>query len=497
MRFLTRSFLALLMAAATLGLLAWAAQITLAAVDERRARDVGGPPPRERVFAVDVAAAAPGPETPVLTAFGEVRARRALELRTPGSGRVVELAEGFEEGGPVTAGDVLLRLDPADAETDLAVARADLTGAEAERRDAERGLELAQAELAGAQSQRDLQAQAVRRQRDLSDRGVGAAAAVETAELALSAAEQTILARRGAIAQAEARVDAAGLGVDRARIALARAERALADRTLTAPFTGTLSEVDVLPGAILAPNERIATLIDPSGLEVAFRLSTAQHARLLDGAGDLTGAPVRVLLDVAGLDLAAEGVVTREAPAVAEGQTGRLVFAGLDRAPGFRPGDFVRVRVREPELSDAIRLPATALGPQGTLLLVGAEDRLEEAEVQLLRRQGDDVLVRAADVPLAGRRVVVSRGPALGAGIKVRPRDPAPTTGATAMVEGDGARGGGPERVALDPERRARLIAFVEGGRMPDDVKARLLAQLREEMVPAATIARLERRMGG
>ena len=52
--------------------------------------------------------------------------------------------------------------------------------------------------------------------------------------------------------------------------------------------------------------------------------------------------------------------------------------------------------------------------------------------------------------------------------------------------------------IDLTPERRAALISFVEGsGQMGPDAKERLLAQLREDRVPAATVQRIEARMGG
>jgi hypothetical protein len=52
--------------------------------------------------------------------------------------------------------------------------------------------------------------------------------------------------------------------------------------------------------------------------------------------------------------------------------------------------------------------------------------------------------------------------------------------------------------VELSAERRAALVAFVEANaRMPDEAKARVLAQLREPQVPAQMIERLESRMGG
>jgi multidrug efflux pump subunit AcrA (membrane-fusion protein) len=485
MRFLTRSLSALLLAALTLALLAWAAQIVISAL-ETRAADAAAPrPERERVFAVNVITATPAPETPVITAFGEVRAAATLELRAPVGGRVVMLDPAFVEGGRVAAGAVLMEIDPADAEAEVALARADLSEAEASLRDAGRRLELARAEVAQAEAQRALQIRALERQQALGDRGVGTSAAREAAELALSSAEQAILSRRQAEAQAETALDAAGTLLERRRIALEVARRELGDRVLRAEFAGLLSDVSIRRGGLVSVNERLGELVDPTALEVAFRLSTAQHARL--AAGGIEGAAVRAVLDVEGLDLEARGRITREAPATGEGQTGRLVFAELSGARGFRPGDFVRVEVEEPPLAQAIRLPATALSAAGDVLLVTQDERLEAVPVRLLRRQGDDVLVEGA---IAGREVVAERAPALGAGIKVRPVRP----------RADGAADAPPARemISLDPERRARLVAFVEGNRrMPAEMRERLIAQLSAEEVPAATVARIEGRMGG
>ena len=92
----------------------------------------------------------------------------------------------------------------------------------------------------------------------------------------------------------------------------------------------------------------------------------------------------------------------------------------LDTARGFRPGDFVTVRVEEPAVRNVVRLPASAYDSDGhVLVLAEDDDRLEEISVDLVRRQGDDVLVRASG--LAGREVVRELSPLLGPGIAVRP----------------------------------------------------------------------------
>ena len=55
-----------------------------------------------------------------------------------------------------------------------------------------------------------------------------------------------------------------------------------------------------------------------------------------------------------------------------------------------------------------------------------------------------------------------------------------------------------PQTIALDPERRAKLIAFVEANkRMPKQAKERVLAQLQEPEVRKEVVERLEGRMGG
>ena len=473
----------LFLLAVTAGLMALAGNTVWRALESKWAESPQSRPARERVFAANVVPVTPETIRPVLKTFGEVRARRTLELRAASGGDVVFLSENFEEGGAVEAGELLVRIDPAEAQSALDTARADLTEAEADLRDAERALALAADEIVAAKDQVRLRQSALDRQNDLLKRGVGSTAAVETAELALSSANQALLSRRQAQATAETRIDQARTTLDRRRIALAEAERRLANTEIHAEFAGALESVDVVEGGLVNAGETLANLIDPTALEVSFRLSTPQYARFIGEQGRLVGADVTASIDVLGVSLEASGKISRESAAVGTGQTGRLIFARLDAAPGFRPGDFVTVKISEPPLDRVTRLPATAVDASGTLLVVGEENRLEVAPVEVLRREGDDVIVRA--MGLAGRDVVAERTPLLGAGILIRPIRPG-----TAEAPAE------PEMLALDPERRARLVAFVEGNAfMPDEAKARVLAQLKEERVPAQMVERIESRM--
>lgn len=487
MRFLRRSLTGVFLLAVTAGLLAWAGDILYTSLQARMNQDGRQRPARERIFAVSVERFEPGVITPELTTFGELRARRQLEVRAPASGTLVRLSADFEEGGQVREGAFLLQVDPADARARLSQAEIDLTEAEAEVRDAERNVDLAAQERSAATIQADLRKRALDRQTDLKARGVGTEASVEAAELAAASANQALVSRKTAEAAVKARVDQARTRLLRQRINLTEAQRSLKDTEIFAEFDGTLSGVSVVKGGLVNANERLAQLIDPTALEVTFRLSAAQYARILDEQGRLLGLPVTVTLDVFGVDIQAKGRVSREGATVGEGQTGRLIFATLDQPKGFRPGDFVTVRMTEPMLEQVTKLPATAVDAAGNVLLVGPDDRLEAGSVEVLRRQGDDVIVRAQG--LAGRQVVRERSPLLGAGIKVRVLTPDTETPSAPQ---------NPEMVALSPDRRAAIIAFVEANnRMPKDIKARILGQLSEDKVPAQMVKRIEGRMGG
>ena len=223
----------------------------------------------------------------------------------------------------------LLRIDPSNAQTALALVQADMADAEADLREAMRALDLAKDEISAAQEQAALRQKALARQQDLVTRGVGTAASVEAAELAASTGRQSVLARRQGLQAAEARLDQARARVMRIEISLAEAERNLRDTVVRATFSGLLANVTVLQGGTVTNNEKIGQLVDPLALEVAFRVSTSQHRRLLDDAGKLRAAEVSVTLDLLGAEMSSSGQITREAAVVGEGLTGRLLLPAL------------------------------------------------------------------------------------------------------------------------------------------------------------------------
>ncbi len=486
MKFLARSFLGLFLFSVTMGLLALAGGQIYWALQQAQNDEGFRRPSQEREFTVDVATFEPTRIAPVITAYGTVKSWRTLDLRASVGGEIVEVSDAFRDGKHVREGDLLFRIDPAEAQSALELAQIALAEAETELTDATAALSLVERELEIANRQLALRTAALTRQQDLKARGVGTDAELETATLAVISAEQAIISQQQAIATANTRIARARIALDRQAIAVTDATRTLEATNLAAPFDGVLSGVSVLRGGQVNANEVLGQLIDPAALEVAFRVSNAQYSRLLDGAGRLQALPITATLDLNDLPFKVSGILDRAGAEVGEGQTGRIVYARLEEAAGdiLQPGDFLTISITEQALDNVAVVPASSMTSDGRMLVVGAEQRLESVTVEIVRYQADSVLI--ADFP-AGRDFVMALTPQIGVGIKVNP-----------LRDGTAVSPSEPENITLDPDRRARLIAFIESNdRMPADVKARILGQLQQDEVPKEVVDRLEERMGG
>ncbi|MEN8180915.1 MAG: efflux RND transporter periplasmic adaptor subunit [Myxococcota bacterium] len=218
-----------------------------AAVAAEGATHPGAEPPAA-VQSVDaiVARADPGPGRVELAAVLE--AVRRVVVGAEIAGKVVEIVAS--EHDHVAADELLVRLDPELPQAALDRARASLVRSEASAR-------LARAEL--------------RRQRDLSDRGVASAAELDRA-------------------QSEAATHAAQ--VAEAQAARVEAETLLAKTRILAPFAGVVTKLDLEPGAYLQPGSPVAELVDLSEIEIEVQVGDRQLVAL--HADD----PVDVSVDV-------------------------------------------------------------------------------------------------------------------------------------------------------------------------------------------------------
>lgn len=329
-----------------------AALAACGAKNDPSAKAGGGMPPAE----VGVVTVQPGDVGLVTELPGRLEASRVAQVRARAAGIVQQ--QLFREGSDVKAGQPLFRIDAAPYDATLASAEAQQAKAEAN--------------LAQARS-------LVERLRPLAP------------EQAVS--QQDLVTAEAGFKQAQADVALA-----RAAVQTARINRGYAD--VASPIAGRVGRALVTEGALVGQGEvtplAVVQQVDPlyinftqsanEAMALARAVESGQFKRSGQGA-----AEVKVVLD----------------DGTEYGKPGRLLFSDLTvdstsgqvtlRAevpnPGGKllPGLFVRVRLVQAQVSNAITLPQQAVNrtPQGdTVMVVDAQGKVAPRPVKLGGQQG-------------------------------------------------------------------------------------------------------------
>lgn len=283
-----------------------------------------------------------------LQAVGTLRANQSVVLRPEVTGRVAAI--GFRDGQLVKQGQLLVGLDAALNEAEVAQARAEL--------------ELANANL--------------KRTADLASKNFVSSSAQDTAE-----SNVTVLAAKLQLAQAR-----------------------LAKMKIVAPFDGVVGLRAVSIGDVVKDGTDLVNIEDVRRLKVDFRLPERIFTQLK------VGQPIEVTTDaVPGGGYS--GKVDAINPRIDAAGRSLEVRAELPNADGrLRPGMFARVRVIVGDRADALMVPEEAIVPQGDSFFVFrvVDDKAQRVPVKLgVRRDAQVELlsgVKADDrIITAGVRV--------------------------------------------------------------------------------------------
>jgi membrane fusion protein, multidrug efflux system len=196
------------------------------------------------------------------------------------SGQVVEISA--DENQHVKAGQVLVRLDPADFEVKVARAEADLDAARNRMAQSSAGTEAAAAQHRGAEAQLRHAEQEYARAQSLFESHVGSQTALDAATAARDAAAAEVRA-----AEQREQAERAALGnqapVRQAEAALREANLAMEHSVVTAPFDGVIGKRSVEIGANVSPGQPLFALADDSGSWVSANFKETQIGRMKPG----------------------------------------------------------------------------------------------------------------------------------------------------------------------------------------------------------------------
>jgi RND family efflux transporter MFP subunit len=314
-----------------------------------------------------------------VTAQGEVRPRTDISLTAQVSGRVVDIAENFVNGGAFDKDDTLIRIEDADY-------RAASAGTNARVAQAEEALRREEAE--GALARRDYE--------DLGRED-------DPTELAL---------RIPQLAQARANFDAAKAEHTAALLNLERTR-------IRAPFTGRVRERIAGIGQYVSPGAQLGRIFSTDVAEIRLPLTDADLTKLglpiaFVATEENPGPPVALTAFVAGEQREWTGRIARADGSIDSATRQVFVVAVVDDPYGAGADDdmplimglFVDATIRGKPFHNAIVLPRSALHGRDMVYVIAADATLDERTVRIVSTDRDTITISGGVNP--GERVVVS-----------------------------------------------------------------------------------------
>jgi len=230
-----------------------------------------------------------------VTASGEIVATRYANLGSSTMGRIVSLT--VREGDRVSAGQVLARIDPVQAESGVAASLAAVQALEADAGGADDAMRAAQAEIDAAMARQAQADQALQRAKELATSGLTSRAELDAATAAADTAAAQVAAARAALARATQARGASMQRVAQGRAELARVRDQLAKTSVTSPIDGVVTRLSVEEGEMVVmgvqnqPGTTLMTISDLSALNAEVKVAEADVLRLL------VDQPARITLD--------------------------------------------------------------------------------------------------------------------------------------------------------------------------------------------------------
>ncbi len=349
------------------------------------------------------------------SASGKIEPEVQVEVKSRGSGQVIQVL--VKEGDNVEAGQLLVQLDPIDAQRQLASAKVARSRALADVQAAQASLAISELETQDSEVTSSLAKQS-------AVLGLGSSDAARSAEHLARVAVSNVGLRRAQLAASRGELASAELGVQ-------DAELRLKETSIYAPIAGTILDVAVEKGTLVSSaltnvsgGTVVMTLADLSDLRVIASVDEAQISRIE------RGQRVDIGVDTYG-DRVFKGVVERVSPLgvdTASVVTFDVEIAVVDESAALpRSGMSADIEIVTAEQKDVLLVPLVAVQSSGKrrfVTLTSGEERTiatgstdgSRMVVESGLSEGDQV-VTAAPPPANPQNQRMQQGPMPGMGM--------------------------------------------------------------------------------
>ena len=219
---------------------------------------------------------------PKVLGYGTVAPGKVWEAVAQVSGKIIETHPKLDEGQFLQAGAVLLRIDPADYELEVAQIEGDIAATRAQLAELEIREQNTRTALAIEKQSLGLSEKELRRKRSLVKKGTVPQSEVDKEERSVLSQRQSVTSQENALKllPVEQQLLEAQLARYQARLEAARLD--LARTTVTLPFTARLAQINVEANQYVRVGDVLVVADDISVAEVLVQLAIPRFRNVIE-----------------------------------------------------------------------------------------------------------------------------------------------------------------------------------------------------------------------
>jgi multidrug efflux pump subunit AcrA (membrane-fusion protein) len=359
-----------------------------------------------------------------LEATGNLSGEEQSDVAPAVGGKIVEVR--FDIGSFVKKGELLVRLDPKDAEIRLDQAKKAVEQAIANLRQTQSRLGVSDGETFDIE--RFSQVRSTKAQLDLAERELERAtklrASGDVSQSVFDLRRSQRDALLGQLDEARSNAAVATKAIETARTAVVSvqtqvvaAEKFLADTRIVSPINGYVSERNADVGEFISPNvpnSKLATIVRTNTLRMKLEIPEQSMANIARGQS--------VIVQVGAYpERSFAGRIVRISPVINTMSRLLIAEAEIDNGDGLlKPGQFATARITQSKSSTAVMVPSDAVRTDGNIskVFVVKDGVVDERIVQLGLIEGDFIEIKQG--VSADEVVAVGKVSSLGDGMSVK-----------------------------------------------------------------------------
>ena len=338
--------------------------------------------------------------------YGEIVSDRILNIKYRENGKIIKIGKNIKNGEYINKGDLIFKVDSFYIENEI------------EEKITSRKILFYNLKKINFQiSSNELKQKEIIVQRDIIKNQLDRRTAVKSQafsdnsidelRLSLSLKEQSLIDNIELINILNIELETLNTEIDKIQIIIDKLNNDLEETTVSAPFSGHISNLNIEVGKEITSNDNLAVLSDTDNLEAKFFIGGSDYFKLTQFKNNGLEELVNIKWVIGNKSYKTKGKISRIDGLINKEIAGINIYAKIDKSlPKIPLGAFIEINLISNTPSDAIIVPSSSIFQNKYIYLV-RNQKLIKREIIVISEEREGIIIK--DNNLSGNYIATTR----------------------------------------------------------------------------------------